>query len=65
MILFLALLLPALINLTKLDLTKDFVYVERIIGRAEQRKMPFDTQPAFTSLTSLKYSGGMNPTYIA
>ena len=55
----LALLLPALINLTKL-----VAYVERMIGRAEQRKMPFDTQPAFTSLTSLKYSGGMNPTYI-
>ena len=62
----LALLLPVLINLTRLDLmAKDSVYVERMIGRARQRKTPFNTQPAFTSLTSFKYSGGIDPNYIA
>ena len=53
----LALLLPNLVNLTKLELTtKDCVYVRRMIDRAIQRKHSFDTRPAFTSLTSFMHT---------
>lgn len=68
----LALLLPALVKLEKLDLilTDDLPYFERMIRRASRREKPFDKQPAFQLLKDFMhtyddYIYGLDPRYIS
>ncbi|MCJ1304643.1 hypothetical protein MMC08_007456 [Hypocenomyce scalaris] len=53
-----ALLLPALVRLEKLDLMVriDSLYLDTMLQRASVRHKPFDTRPAFDALTEVTYS---------
>ena len=67
-----ALLLPALPRLEKLDLQLmyDSMYFERMLKRAGLREKPFDKQPAFLALKDFMHTWydekyGMSPMYVA
>ena len=52
------LLLPALPNLTTLDLTlgENVTYFSRMMQRASRKEKPFDTTPAFETLSDIMYA---------
>lgn len=71
----LALVLPILVKLQRLDLQPmprglDLDYVERMMRRAGHGEKPFDVSPAFQALTKLMYTStkrkcGIDPKYLA
>ena len=69
----LAIMLPVLIRLEKLDLMMmidSLEYLERTLKRIVNKKRPFDTHPALTALTDIVHMGyhdrcGMRATYFS